>query len=308
MPASTSGPTLNLLGDPRLAPLLEDCVVGVRRLMAATDGLLAALEEGLGQPSTSRPLDLALGALPQEEPSVDTPLTVGSALARAADGKLAWGGGPYDMDLSQLLGTTARIEQRLAWGSMWLVADITDPDIGGRSGAVEFTLSLPAGAEDGDPPLMAAISDSFGAVEALAVLQAGRVSAAPPPASASNPNKAALEVARFVLVVESWDPDTEGEAVQAVSAQIDLSPRRVRGFGGFCEEALAGNSLPALSRTQREATAAAQAARLAVRTLVGAWAASTDWAPSFVTYWQDSDIALPPNLQDFLARELAIEV
>ena len=300
--------------NPKTALLIDAIVRQLDQVDNRSDILLASAEFGMGAPDIARPIDLAFGFVPLQSSGIVSagpardPISLSKGLVRlgiALDPEQVTVHQqtlyPIDTstpvaldDLSSVLGSKS-VQDVYLFGSVVLISSVSTSSSGSTVTATK-TASLHTrwarGGSNGTGAVLQ-IRRDFSLDDALDCLKTGAVSV-----YTGDITMPFLTILRFVLSVDNYDPADSDKT--RVSATLILDERRVRGWGGFCEEHMAAELLPALVDATDQADKQSVVLGNSLKSFITVWV-TLDWLPDFETYWNGSPpFSLPERLKTYI--------
>jgi hypothetical protein len=284
--------------------MVNAAVVAVDRMLQAEDRALAMSEMAMGAPLASRDLDCGFGANvvePSDVANAFSPVVLGTGVFRRygeSAPAVVHSDSPYEVgfDLVDLLGGFS-LSDVYGFGATYAL-------LYRSTGTPVFSyacLPFRGGSTNMGVPLQ--MARTISPAEALELLQSQYMPEFAIDVDGGWTDVTYLELQRFVLDVETYDPGSPTTAeVKVYFADV----RAPRGWGGLADE-VAGPLLtpPAVSAHRTQVAVAAQASQ-SLYNFVSEWVNLSAWEPDFVTYWTTYGSDMPARLKQYLLDELSI--
>ena len=259
------------------------------------DAAMANAEMALGAPLETRALDLCIGFAPAGPLLIANALqdiTVGPGLARRGGALLSGVMTETGLAVRSLLGSYS-LANCYAFGSVFLSSD--NPNVS----VAPYTQVVMAGPSS--YPFL--ISNNIDMDTAKTMFEMDRI---PMPVAPTSPSGVVtMEIFRFVVNIVFFDPSNPQNDLVTIEA-IDL--RKMRGFGGFADEAMAVALVPAAISDQRNSAKYVQLINKEISNIVKAWVFTSSWNPNFIQYWQAHLDLMPARLRSYLFTEFGVSL
>jgi len=284
------------------AEMVNATVVAVDKFLSAEDRSLAAAEMSIGTGLSSRNLECSFGGC-WVEPSSATnslkPVVVGTTLLRKYGASLPahlYVSSPYEtaFDYNVFLGSRP-LSDVYVFGATYLVAYKISTTQYAEVNALPFKVGA---TYEGSPLLMCRTISVEDALELVNSEYMSTFTITDPGDSVEY-----LELQRFVISVDSYNPDS----TNLTEAKVYFSDKRSpRAWGGFADEISSAYFNPSTISNWRTQAEIASTASLSLYNFVSAWVDLTAWTPDFTTYWTTYSDDMPARLKQYLLDELNI--
>ena len=279
------------------AVIMNNLVLALNKAQTTVDYALASQEYALSYNSYDKDLQLLYGLSniqPVDYTNIEDVLVFGKALLLSnlstSNVSLPSTSNFQGFSIYEILGNIENISDAYIFGAIYLTSDEGDGE------GLSFSLARPLSSPSTGPFI---IGKDISLEEAKDIASSSEEIIYPVPAKDYS-----LEVYKFVA-----DVDFYNKSLSASRVFIHLiDERKPRGYFGYTEESLAKSLTPQVIRNYSSIQEQYNTHKILVKRIISSWVGSSDWSPSFISYWQSSTQPLPSALSSFLSIELGINI